>query len=188
MDTITQCGRTFIHIAHDTDQGRCVGLTGDEVQATRDPWTLPDEPLSDSEPEWPRGPLVQHLRAVRQLYREALSAIRVLVIQNNGLGGGAEAVAVRQEVMDHHLLTVAAFTATRASSDLTTRRPRPVVELDDNGFPLLPEGWESVIMGVDTHTGAPVVLAGWVGDTFHQYAPTEQIVRVCVDALEDLNG
>lgn len=187
MDT-TQCGRTFIHAAHDTREGRCAGLTGDEVQATRDPWTLPDQPLSDSEPTWPRGPLVQHLRAIRQLYAEALSAVRVLVTQNNGTGTGDSAVGVRKAVMDHHLLTVAAFTATSASSDLATRRPRPVLELDDDGFPKLPEGWESVIMGVDTHTDKPVVLAGWVGDTFHQYAPTEQIVRVCVDALEGLNG
>lgn len=66
---------------------------------------------------------------------------------------------------------------------------RPAPGTDEDGYPTVPEGWSSVVMGVDTDAPAdapPVVLCGWdAGGTFHQYAPTEAIVTVCVEALQE---
>lgn len=66
---------------------------------------------------------------------------------------------------------------------------RPGPGKDEDGYPTVPDGWASVVMGVDTDAPAdspPVVLCGWTDDGyFHQYAPTEAIVTVCVEALQE---
>lgn len=70
----------------------------------------------------------------------------------------------------------------------SARPARPTPGEDEDGFPATPEGWSSVILGTDTETDAVVVLAGWTADgTFVQYAPTEAIVTVCVEALGGLS-
>lgn len=127
----------------------------------------------------PAGPVVAHLQAMRALYGEALSAVRAIT-------GSDGDVTTRQEAMDHHLREVARFTAPTYGIDFP---PRPTMGEDEDGYPTLPDGWASVVTGVDTEAeGSPiVVLCGWTtAGTFVQYASTEQIVTVCTQALEGL--
>lgn len=66
--------------------------------------------------------------------------------------------------------------------------PRPEPGEDDDGFPTLPDGWASVVMGMDPadQDGSTVVLCGWTSaGVFVQYAPTEAIVSVCTQALQE---
>lgn len=62
---------------------------------------------------------------------------------------------------------------------------RPIPGQDDKGYVTVPEGWEFLLMGTDPATGEPAVLCGVTDDGgFHQWAPTEDIVTVCRQALE----
>jgi hypothetical protein len=76
-----------------------------------------------------------------------------------------------------------------ADPECPPRPDRPEPGTDEDGYPAVPEGWSSVVCGIDPglpDDHAPVVLCGWdAGGTFHQYAPTEAIVTVCVEALQE---
>lgn len=87
-----------------------------------------------------------------------------------------------------HLYAIAQDAEASLSGHAPGNPPRPTPGKDEDGYPATPEGWSSVILGTNTDTDAVEVLAGWTADgTFVQYAPTEAIVTVCVEALHGLS-
>lgn len=62
----------------------------------------------------------------------------------------------------------------------------PELGEDEDQYPMVPEGWDFVLLGTDAVTGQTHPIAGVTADgVFVQWATTEEIVTVCRQALEE---